>query len=160
TTSACTRSRTPPPRTTPSGASWLGSPARCCRPCAPLSAMSSPPPGFNVRQRTPVSARARQAGVPPQLQKDVGTGEGLGPEPFRGITTGGPAAPGLFPIKKTGVSTRQITDATRAFVDSLSEPQRERVLFPLESDVWRRWSNIHPFLMRHGLSLDEMSPAQ
>src|SRR4030095_2020176 len=25
---------------------------------------------------------------------------------------------------------------------------------------WRRWSNIHPFLMRHGVSLDEMSPAQ
>ena len=122
--------------------------------------MSSPPPGFNVRQRTPVSARARQAELPPQLQKYVETGEVLVAEPFRGITTGGPAAPGLFPIKKTGVSTRQITDAARAFVDSLSEPQRERVLFPLESDVWRRWSNIHPFLMRHGLSLDEMSPAQ
>ena len=69
-------------------------------------------------------------------------------------------APGLFPLKKTGVSTRQITDAARAFVDSLSEPQRERALFPLESDAWRRWSNIHPFLMRHGVSLDEMSAAQ
>ena len=50
--------------------------------------------------------------------------------------------------------------AARAFVDSLSEPQRERALFPLESEAWRRWSNIHPFLMRHGVSLDEMSAAQ
>jgi len=122
--------------------------------------MASPPPGYSVRPRTPVSARARQTELPPQLQKYVETGEALLAEPFKGITTGGPAAPGLFPIKKTGVSTRQITDAARTFVDSLSEPQRERALFPLESDVWRRWSNIHPFLMRHGLSLDEMSPAQ
>ena len=122
--------------------------------------MPSPPPGFNVRQRTSVSARARQAELPPQLQKYVETGEALIAEPFRGITTGGPPAPGLFPIKKTGVSTRQITDAARTFVDSLSEPQRERALFPLGSDVWRRWSNIHPFLMRHGVSLDEMSATQ
>jgi len=120
----------------------------------------TPPSGFNVRQRTPVSARARQAELPPQLQKYVETGEALLAEPFKGITAGGPVAPGLFPIKKTGVSTRQITDAGRAFVDCLSEPQRERALFALESDVWRRWSNIHPFLMRHGVSLDEMSAAQ
>ena len=122
--------------------------------------MPSPPPGLNVRQRTPVSARARQAELPPPLQKYVETGEALIAEPFKGITAGGSVAPGLFPLKKTGVSTRQITDAARAFVDSLSEPQRERALFSLESDVWRRWSNIHPFLMRHGVSLDEMSATQ
>jgi Protein of unknown function (DUF3500) len=122
--------------------------------------MPSPPPGLNVRQRTPVSARARPAQLPSPLQKYVETGEALIAEPFKGITAGDSVAPGLFPLKKTGVSTRQITDAARAFVDSLSEPQRERALFPLESDAWRRWSNIHPFLMRHGVSLDEMSAAQ
>src|SRR5262249_15513641 len=112
-----------------------------------------------VRLRTPVSARVRPQELPPQLQKYVETGDALIAEPFRGIT-GGAVPPGLFPLKKTGVSTRQITDAARAFVDSPSEPQRERALCPLESDVWRRWSNIHPFLMRHGVSLDEMSAAQ
>ena len=122
--------------------------------------MPSPPPGLNVRQRTPVSARGRPAELPPQLQKYVETGEALIAEPFKGIVADGSVAPGLFPLKKTGVSTRQITDAARAFVDSLSEPQRERALFPLESDAWRRWSNIHPFLMRHGVSLDEMSATQ
>ena len=120
----------------------------------------SPPPGLKVRQRTPVSARARQAELPPQLQKYVETGEALVAEPFRGITSGGRIAAGLFKLQKTGASTRQITDAARAFVDSLSEPLRERALFPLETDAWRRWSNIHPYLMRHGLSLDEMSHAQ
>src|SRR5215467_9975549 len=122
--------------------------------------MASPPPGLKVRQRTPVSARTRQTDLPPQLQKYLETGEALVAEPFKGITAGGSVAKDLFPLKKTGVSTRQITDAARHFVDSLSEPQRERALFPLESDVWRRWSNIHPFLMRHGISLDEMSTGQ
>jgi len=46
----------------------------------------------------------------------------------------------------------------RAFLASLSDGQRARALFALESDAWRRWSNIHPFLMRHGVCLDEMSP--
>jgi len=32
--------------------------------------------------------------------------------------------------------------------------------FPVDSDAWRRWSNIHVYLMRHGVSLEEMSPAQ
>jgi hypothetical protein len=30
----------------------------------------------------------------------------------------------------------------------------------VSGDAWRRWSNIHPFLMRHGVSLDEMTASQ
>ena len=121
---------------------------------------ASPPHGLNVRQRTPVSARARQAELPPQLQKYVQTGETLVAEPFKGITLDGRPVSDLFPIQKTGVPTGPITDAARAFLASLSDGQRARALFALESDAWRRWSNIHPFLMRHGVSLDEMSLAQ
>jgi Protein of unknown function (DUF3500) len=121
---------------------------------------ASPPRGLNVRQRTPVSARARQAELPPQLVKYVETGETLVAEPFKGITLDGSPVPSLFPIQKTGVSTAPITEAARAFLASLSDGQRTRALFALESDVWRRWSNIHPFLMRHGVCLDEMSPGQ
>jgi Protein of unknown function (DUF3500) len=121
---------------------------------------ANPPPGLKVRQRTPVSARARQAELPPQLQKYVDTGETLVAEPFKGITADGSPVPELFPIQTTGVSTRPITDAAQTFLASLSDGQRTRALFALESDVWRRWSNIHPFLMRHGVCLDEMSPTQ
>src|SRR5437867_8254256 len=121
---------------------------------------ASPPRGLNVRQRTPVSARARQAELPPQLVKYVQTGETLVAEPFKGITLDGSPVPDLFPVQKTGVSTAPITDAARAFLASLSDGQRARALFALESDAWRRWSNIHPFLMRHGVCLDEMSPTQ
>ena len=113
---------------------------------------ASPPRGLNVRQRMPVSARARQAELPPQLVKYVQTGETLVAEPFKGITLDGRPLPDLFPIQKTGISTAPITDAARAFLASLSDGQRARALFALESDAWRRWSNIHPFLMRHGVS--------
>ena len=122
--------------------------------------MPSPPPGLKVRQRTPVSARAHQAELPPQLQKYVETGEALVAEPFRGISADGSVTSGLFSIQKTGVPARPLAHAAQAFLDSLSDGQRARALFPLESDAWRRWSNIHPFLMRHGVSLDEMSAAQ
>ena len=116
--------------------------------------MPSPPPGLKVRQRTPVSARAHQAELPPQLQKYVETGEALVAEPFRGISADGSVTSGLFSIQKTGVPARPLAHAAQAFLDSLSNGQRARALFPLESDAWRRWSNIHPFLMRHGVSLD------
>ena len=121
---------------------------------------ASPPRGLNIRKRTPVSARARQAELPPQLVKYVETGETLVAEPFKGLTLDGTRLPDLFPVQKTGIATTPITDAARAFLISLSDGQRARALFPLESDAWRRWSNIHPFLMRHGVSLDEMSAAQ
>ena len=121
---------------------------------------ASPPRGLNIRKRTPVSARARQAELPPQLVKYVETGETLVAEPFKGLTLDGTLLPDLFPVQKTGIATTPITDAARAFLTTLSDGQRARALFPLESDAWRRWSNIHPFLMRHGVSLDEMSPAQ
>jgi hypothetical protein len=35
--------------------------------------------------------------------------------------------------------------------------QRTKALFPLDSDAWRRWSSIHPFLMRHGVLLDALT---
>src|SRR2546426_2518504 len=121
---------------------------------------ASPPAGLKVRQRPPVSARSPQPELPPHLQKYVATGEALVAEPFKGITADGSVIPKLFPIEKTGVSTRPVTDAARALLDSLSAEQRARALFALDTDAWRRWSNIHPYLMRHGLPLEEMSGAQ
>ena len=114
---------------------------------------------LRLRQRLAVSARAR-AGLPPNLQTYADTGEALIAEPFRGITADGRVVPRLFPIHRTGVSARPVQDAAEAFLASLGPEQRARALFSLDSDAWRRWSNIHPFVMRHGVSLDEMSPAQ
>jgi hypothetical protein len=119
-----------------------------------------PPAGLRLRQRLAVSARARPAELPPNLQRYADTGEALIAEPFRGITADGRVVSRLFPIQCTGVSARPVQDAAEAFLASLGPEQRARALFSLDSDAWRRWSNIHPFVMRHGVSLDEMSPAQ
>jgi len=81
-------------------------------------------------------------------------------EPFKGITTDGIVIPGLFPIQKTGVSTHSIREAAEAFLDALNQEQRAKSLFPVDTIEWRKWSNIHPTLMRHGTALFEMSDAQ
>jgi hypothetical protein len=112
-----------------------------------------------LRQRAGVSARARPSPLPPNLQTYADTGEALVAEPFRGITTDGALVPGLFPVRATGISTRPLREAAAAFLAALDDAQRARACFGLDSDAWRRWSNIHPFLMRHGVSLDELSPA-
>ena len=114
----------------------------------------------HLRQRTAVSARARPPELSPNLQRYADTGEALVAEPFRGITTDGHLVPSLFALQPTGVSTRPVLEAAEAFLASLGSAQRERASFSLDTDQWRRWSNIHPFIMRHGVALDELTPAQ
>ena len=69
-------------------------------------------------------------------------------------------APGLFKIEKTGVSTKPIRAAADALLASLGPQERAASAFSVDTDAWRRWSNIHPFVMRHGVCLDTMSPTQ
>jgi Protein of unknown function (DUF3500) len=113
-----------------------------------------------LRHSPPLSARRRPPELPPVLLDHVALGEQSVAEPFVGITTDGTVRPGLFPIRSTGVSTRPIVDAGLAFVASLDAAQRESVTFPVDSDNWRRWSNVHIYLMRHGLLLEDLDQAQ
>ena len=116
---------------------------------------------WNVRHQRPVvSARARPAELPEGLQRYLANADASLAQPFRGIRAGGEAVRGLFPIAPTGVSTQPITDAAAGFLAALTDEQKRRACFSVEDDAWRRWSNIHPFLMRHGVSLEELTPAQ
>jgi hypothetical protein len=81
-------------------------------------------------------------------------------EPFKGITENGKLTPGLFPITSTGVSTAPIKAAAQAFLASLLPEQREAATFDLDSDSWRSWSNVHMYLMRHGVCMEQMSEPQ
>jgi hypothetical protein len=81
-------------------------------------------------------------------------------EPYRGITTNGRAIHGLFPIESSGVSVEPIREALVQFAAALQAEQRAEAHFPLDSETWRQWSNIHPFLMRHGVCLDDLTPEQ
>lgn len=80
-------------------------------------------------------------------------------EPFRGVTTNGNVLNNLFPSGKTGVSSQAIVDAGRAFLASLDDDTRRQAMLPMESEAWREWCNIHPFLMRHGICLHLLPPA-
>ena len=80
-------------------------------------------------------------------------------EPFKGITTDGTVVPGLYSIQKTGIPTAPITDAAAAFLAALSPEQHAKTLFPVDSDEWRTWSNIHRY-PRQGISLAEMQSPQ
>ena len=80
-------------------------------------------------------------------------------EPFVGITAGGEVETGLFLVRATGVSTQPVMDAARAFLDSLSEPQRQRTLFSVDDPEWRRWANQHSY-PRQGMSFEDMDDNQ
>ena len=81
-------------------------------------------------------------------------------EPFKGITTDGTLIPNLFPVAKSGVSTRPIREAAEAFLAALDSNQRTQTLFPIDTVEWRKWSNIHVTLMRHGIPIFEMNDRQ
>jgi hypothetical protein len=112
------------------------------------------------RHRPPASGRALSSPPPERLLGFITNAEAAVAEPFRGVTTDGRPIPGLFPIRRTGVPTTPIRRSVEGFLAALEEGQAARTRFPVESDVWRRWSNIHPFVMRHGVSLEELAPAQ
>lgn len=80
--------------------------------------------------------------------------------PFKGLTADGNIDPGLFPLKKTGASVQPLADAVLAFRASLDARQRMAATFPIDSEVWRAWSNIHRNLMRHGVCLVDLSETQ
>jgi hypothetical protein len=80
-------------------------------------------------------------------------------EPFKGVTTDGRVAPGLFPIRATGVSTEPVRRAAEAFLAGLNEPLRAKTIYPIDDPEWRKWMNQH-FYIRQGVSFQELSPSQ
>ncbi len=116
----------------------------------------------------PVLNRARR-GAPPRIDEskvsralqDLFAGWRVSlKESFKGITTNGTVMPGLFPLRATGVSVQPVIDAANTFLASLDNDQRAAVSFPIDSELWRQWSNIHRNLMRHGLCMAELSDVQ
>ncbi|HEY7296166.1 MAG TPA: DUF3500 domain-containing protein [Dehalococcoidia bacterium] len=115
---------------------------------------------FRPRQRPPASGRALPAVLPEFIRRYMQEGDAAVAQPFRGVTAGGSAVPGLFPLRRTGVPTRPIADAAGAFLAALGAEQRGQAQFPIDSDAWRRWSNIHIYVMRHGALLEALNEPQ
>jgi hypothetical protein len=107
-------------------------------------------------QRGPNRPLFTKGGPPNYVEKSLAAAAEL----FKGITSDGVVIPNLYGLQKTGVSTAVIRDAAEAFLASLSAEQRAKTLFPVDTDQWRKWSNIHPTLLRHGTALFEMTDHQ
>ncbi len=114
---------------------------------------------FGLRPRPPVPA-VRPFDLPPMLKAMLDRGQAALAEPFRGITAGGGIVPGLFARERTGHSLASLEEAARSFLATLTPQQNKAVCFPIEDEAWRQWSNIHPWLMRHGICLADLGGDQ
>jgi hypothetical protein len=114
---------------------------------------------FGLRQRPPTPA-IRPFDLPPRLQPMLDRARAGLAEPFRGIAAGNAAAAGLFPLGRTGVSPAPLVAAARAFLAALDPQQRRAASFAVDDEAWRMWSNIHPWLTRHGVCLADLGHDQ
>jgi Protein of unknown function (DUF3500) len=116
--------------------------------------------GLHPRARPAAISGREPFALPEGLQRYVERARAALAEPFVGITVYGQVVPGLFGIEPTGVSSQPLVDAAQAFLDSLNAEQRAGACFEVDSEAWRSWSNISPYLLRHGVLLESLSEAQ
>ena len=122
--------------------------------------MASPGSAMGLELREGHPASSRTLGTPhPRHQAMIDNGNLAIAEPVTGICTPDGAVAGLFPLAETGLSFATTERARAALLASVTKDQRDAAQFPLDTDNWRRWSNIHRFLMRHGLLLDDLDDA-
>ncbi len=115
---------------------------------------------LGLRGLPSMSARTRPAAFPPFLQDMFDAATAALAQPLVGISSDGNVRPGLFPLRATGVTTAPILDAAQNFLAALDATQRAKVVLDTEADERRLWFNIHPYVYRHGLMLEDLAPAQ
>ena len=113
---------------------------------------------FGLRQRPPTPAN-RPFDLPPRLQAMLDQAHARLAQPFQGVSSGA-VPPGSFLIAKTGISLRSVVEAGRSLLAALTPEQRTAATFAIGDEAWRKWSNIHPWLMRHGVCLADLGHDQ
>jgi hypothetical protein len=78
---------------------------------------------------------------------------------YKGVTTNGELLQGLYPIRSTGIDTAAMISTANAFIATLTDAQKQDTLYAVDDIEWRRWANMSIY-KRHGVSFDDMSPAQ
>ncbi len=114
---------------------------------------------FGLRERPPTPA-IRPFDLPPRMQPMLDRAQAGLAEPFRGVAVGGQIATGVFAIQKTGMPLVPLVEAARSFLAMLTPEQRQKACFAVDDEAWRMWSNIHPWLMRHGVCLADLGGDQ
>ncbi|KAL4955743.1 hypothetical protein BDW69DRAFT_193009 [Aspergillus filifer] len=100
----------------------------------------------------------KSGGVPPWLHALYMHWKDLAQEPFRGVTTDGIVRPNLFPLQDEQIPIESIVAATTHLISLLSEPQKQKLSYHIDSPEWRTWSNPEFLLSDKGLRLDEITP--
>jgi Protein of unknown function (DUF3500) len=116
--------------------------------------------GFRPRQGVPPTSARHPFDWPPELEHFRQLAHKGMAEPFTGLTTDGTVIGGLFPVRATGVSTARLRDAAQALLATLTPAQQAAACFRLDSPLWRAWSNVHLYIVRHGACLEDLSAAQ
>ncbi|KAK8138077.1 hypothetical protein PG984_001457 [Apiospora sp. TS-2023a] len=80
-------------------------------------------------------------------------------EPFRGVTNDGHVRPGLFEPRDEGVPVADIVQAANKVLGQLTDDQRQKTQFHIDSPQWRTWSNPEFLLSDKGVRLDQLAPA-
>jgi hypothetical protein len=114
---------------------------------------------FGLRERPPTPA-IRPFALPPRMQPMLDRAQAGLAGPFRGVAIGSQIATGVFAIQKTGISLVVLVEAARSFLAMLTPEQRQKACFAVDDEAWRMWSNIHPWLMRHGVCLADLGGDQ
>ena len=127
---------------------------------APHTHDHAPELNMRPRHRHIGAAGHLDPALPPRLQELLARGKEAATAPFIGLTTDGTPRPGLFPLHRTGISLAPVIAAGEKFLAALSLTERDTASFPIDSDAWREWSNIDPYLMRHGVSLRDLNDSQ
>ena len=112
---------------------------------------------FGLRQRSPMPA-IRPFDLPPRLRAMLDQANAGLAQPYPGGSDG--IVAGLFPLARTGISTGSMVEAARSLLAKLTPQQREAASFAIDDAAWRKWSNIHPWLMRHGVCLADIGHDQ
>jgi len=116
--------------------------------------------GLGLRKRPPFSERRPMDWLPDRLVAMREDALAAARQPFTGITADGHPLRGLFPLSATGISTESITGAAATYLASLRDDQRAVGQLAIDAAEWMTWSNISPFVMRHGLLLEDLSDGQ
>ena len=122
-------------------------------------------PDFRQFVPAPGQSRIAAAGAREHAQARLATSrakelfstwESLFHEPYRGVTPDGVLQHGLFQLQPNGAPALAMRVAAGALLQSLTPAQRQRAVFPVDSELWRRWQNTELLVEEHGLRLDEI----
>lgn len=112
---------------------------------------------FGVRHLASMSARRRIVEAPSPILAIVDERAAELERPLLGVTTDGVLRPVAHALGVSKIDTRPIADAAGAFLQALSPDQRARATFPMESEEWRKWINVHMNHFRHGVMLEDLA---